>query len=298
MISSDLDTRVGVLESRVDRVCEFLSGMYWCNYLEQFDLLQQRVVDLEKNFKDSIGEVKSNIDEEIESKVYKLEANVTEKFPIIVDKFRDGEKKNDLAKESFSVDMKDGLAQIKIRDKNIKEVSEKCLEGLFVIMKEYGNVSLSDLFIDCKDLVTLNFPSTFDISNVTSMRSMFSGCSSLSSLDLYTFNTSGVSDMGCMFEGCGSLSSLNLSTFNTSNVTSMYGMFWECSSLSSLDLSTFNTSSVTNMLGMFGGCSSLSSLNLSTFNTGNVTDRVVCLVDAVVLVHLIYPHLIRVMLHV
>ena len=39
-------------------------------------------------------------------------------------------------------------------------------------------------------------------------------------------------------------------------------------------------------------------LDLSSFNRCNVTDMNVCLVDVVVLDHLIYPHLIQVMLQV
>jgi surface protein len=58
-----------------------------------------------------------------------------------------------------------------------------------------------------------------------------------------------------MFSGCSSLVSLDLSGFDTSSVTDMRSMFYGCSSLSSLDLSCFDTSSVTNMMCMFDGCS-------------------------------------------
>ena len=63
--------------------------------------------------------------------------------------------------------------------------------------------------------------------------------------------------MSNMFSGCISLSSLNLSTFNTSSVTDMGWMFSGCSSLSSLDLSTFNTSNARNVDNIFDGCSKL-----------------------------------------
>lgn len=46
----------------------------------------------------------------------------------------------------------------------------------------------------------------WNTSGVTSMRSMFSGCKSLTSLDLSKFDTSRVTDMGYMFYGCNSLS--------------------------------------------------------------------------------------------
>ena len=120
-------------------------------------------------------------------------------------------------------------------------------------------------------LTNIDFGDNFNTSNVTDMRWMFEGCSSLTSLDLSNFNTSNVTDMYLMFYDCSSLTSLSLSNFNTSNVTDMGGMFHGCSSLTSLNLSNFNTFNVTDMSLMFEGCSSLTSLNLTNFNTSNVT---------------------------
>ncbi len=114
--------------------------------------------------------------------------------------------------------------------------------------------------------------SSFDTSNVTTMNSMFSGCSSLTSLDLSSFNTVNVTNMVDMFRGCSSLTSLDLSGFNTTNAINMNNMFRDCSSLTSLDVSSFNTTNVTNMTSLFNSCSSLTSLDISSFNTSNVTN--------------------------
>ena len=114
--------------------------------------------------------------------------------------------------------------------------------------------------------------SALDTSEVTDMRYMFAGCSSLTSLDLSNFDTSKVTDMRYMFVGCSSLTSLDLSNFDTSKVTSMGDMFSRCESLTSLDVSKFNTSKVTNMSAMFYACNSLTSLDLRNFDTSNVTD--------------------------
>ena len=121
------------------------------------------------------------------------------------------------------------------------------------------------------NLQLINFNNNFNTSKVTNMRSMFEGCSSLTSLDLSSFNTSKVVNIDSMFYGCSSLTSLNLSNFNTSNVTSMESTFCECSSLTSLNLSNFNTSNVTSMGSTFCECSSLISLDLGSFNTSKVT---------------------------
>ena len=66
---------------------------------------------------------------------------------------------------------------------------------------------------------------------LTSTRFMFSGCSSLQSINLSSFNTTNVKDMSCMFSYCSSLQSIDLSSFNTTNVEDMSYMFAGCSSL-------------------------------------------------------------------
>ena len=114
--------------------------------------------------------------------------------------------------------------------------------------------------------------SGLDVSQTTNMNSMFSNCSSLTSLVLSSFDTSNVTDMSNMFSYCSSLTSLDLSSFDTSNVTYMTSLFMGCSALTSLELSSFDTSNVTDMLWMFNGCSALNSLDLSSFVTANVAD--------------------------
>ena len=130
---------------------------------------------------------------------------------------------------------------------------------------------MSSMFSDCSSLTSLNL-FNFNTSKVTNMGSMFYGCSGLTSLNVSKFNTSAVTNMSAMFFRCSGLTSLNLSNFNTSKVTNMGRMFDGCSKLTSLNLSNFNTSAVTNMIAMFRGCSRLTSLNLSNFNTSKVTN--------------------------
>ena len=123
-----------------------------------------------------------------------------------------------LVLELFTVYVKHNVTNFKIGDHSIKEVGTSCLDALSLIMSFYKRVSLEDCFKWCAQLNTLDFPSTFNTSNVISMNSMFVECKSLTSLDLSTFNTSNVADMSCMFRGRSSLISLNLSAFNTTSV--------------------------------------------------------------------------------
>ena len=148
--------------------------------------------------------------------------------------------------------------------------SLKSIEGL-----EHLNTSrvtdMSQMFSGCESLTSLDL-SSFDTSKVTIMGGMFSGCESLTSLDLASFNTSKVWLMSGMFRNCSSLTALDLSSFDTSKVTSMGGMFENCKSLTSLDLSSFDTSEVWSMSCMFWGCISLTALDLSNFDTYEVTN--------------------------
>ena len=143
-----------------------------------------------------------------------------------------------------------------------------------IVGLEYLNTrevtDMTSMFSGCSSLTSLDL-SHFDTSNVTDMRSMFSECSSLTSLDVSNFNTSNVTDMSRMFSVCSLLTSLDLSSFNTSQVTNMSDMFSRCLSLTSLDVTNFDTSNVTYMSNMFKECSSLPSLDLSHFDTSNVT---------------------------
>ena len=129
--------------------------------------------------------------------------------------------------------------------------------------------TMRGMFYGCWSLTSLNL-SNFKTENVQDMREMFEGCENLTSLDLSNLNTENVQYMNSMFYGCKSLTSLNLSNFKTENVQYMREMFRDCWSLTSLDLSNFKTENVQNMGYMFYGCKSLTSLNLSNFKTENV----------------------------
>ncbi len=76
-----------------------------------------------------------------------------------------------------------------------------------------------------------------------------------------------------MFTGCRSLTSLDLSNFDTSKAPNMYQMFSYCSSLESLDLSNWDTSLVTATSGwddrdgsenMFANCDNLIQSGITT----------------------------------
>ena len=317
MLPSDLDTRVGVLESRLEQMCHFISRIFSISYMEEIKSLQQRIEQLEANFRKNMDEIKRKSDDKIEQEIaeldLKFEQRVEEtkkdndfqihrKFVDLnqslgqrirmtqkkckeevkrnfdkletrlkkIEEIVDEERMKNLAYELFIVNIKGSIASFRIRYSSIRQFAADYLSGSSLIMKQHREVSLKECFYNCDQITNIQFPSSFNTSNVTDMNSIFYNCCRLVSLNLSTFNTSSVVNMSYMFGQCGSLTSIDLSTFNTSNVTTMYCMFYNCSSLTSLDLSTFNTLKVTDMGYMFYGCNSLTSLDLSTFNTSNV----------------------------
>ena len=136
----------------------------------------------------------------------------------------------------------------------------------------YTPTSLHSFFYYLTKLETITGLEYLNTAKVTNMRKMFSGCSSLTSLDVTHFNTAKVTDMSYMFANCVALTSLDVTNFNTENVANMERMFIGCSALLSLDVTNFNTAKVTDMSYMFANCVALTSLYLTNFNTAKVTN--------------------------
>ncbi|MBQ7688873.1 MAG: BspA family leucine-rich repeat surface protein, partial [Clostridia bacterium] len=132
-------------------------------------------------------------------------------------------------------------------------------------------VSTASWFSGFTNLTAVNGIDHLDTSSVTNMAGMFSGCSSLTSLDVSGWDTGSVTSMSSVFAGCSALTSLDVGSWNTGSVTDMCCMFKDCPSLTSLDVSGWDTGSVTNMGDMFAGCSSLNPLDVGSWNTGSVT---------------------------
>ena len=156
-------------------------------------------------------------------------------------------------------------------------------------------------FLWFEALTTIEHLDYLNTSEVDDMRSMFSSCTSLETLDLSSFNTekvtnmvtmfenskhlrslklpkgfigSSVTNLNAMFRDCESLTELDLSGSNSENVKDMSEMFYGCKALSKLALTDFKTGQVTTMESMFLGCSTLETLDVSSFNTENVTTMV------------------------
>lgn len=127
--------------------------------------------------------------------------------------------------------------------------------------------TMQNLFRECSSLTTVTFPNTWDTSKVYNFGYMFLNCAKLQSVNLTYFNTTALTDMYSMFSGCSSLTSLTFpNTFALNGKTvAMSGIFNGCSKLTSLDLSNWGSITTTSSFdNMFKDCSSLTTLTLPT----------------------------------
>ena len=125
--------------------------------------------------------------------------------------------------------------------------------------------NMSFMFAGCSKLASLDL-SSFNTANTIHAESMFQDCENLQSIKFSpNFTIVKVNNINRMFSGCSSLTALDLSKFNTRQVKWMIGTFMDCSSLTKLDLSSFDTANVIDMNGLFNDCSNLKELDLRSF---------------------------------
>ena len=135
--------------------------------------------------------------------------------------------------------------------------------------------TMESMFSDAADVdyfssvTAINGLNLLNTTGVTSIRNMFNGCASLTSLNLNNFDTSAVENMNGVFQGCSGLTSLEINDWDVSGMHYAYYLFANCSSLTTINLSKWNTSSMTECSNMFSGCSSLTSV-IANFDCSRV----------------------------
>ena len=137
--------------------------------------------------------------------------------------------------------------------------------------------------------------SNLDISNASTMRSMFKGAEArniklpetepkkltdattmfannkkLRALDLSNFTAPQLKTMDGMFSDMAELESIDLTGLGTTITESMENLFKGCSSLKAISFGAFNTSQLKNASSAFSGCSSLATLDLSSLTKNRV----------------------------
>ena len=130
--------------------------------------------------------------------------------------------------------------------------------------------SMDYMFSGCTSLTSIDV-SNWDTTKVTTMQGMFYNCNKLTTLDLNNWNVSNVNSIRSMFENCQELTDLIISNWDTSNVTNMHGVFNNCKKLKNVDVSNWDVSKVTTLNYLFNGCYKIKNLDLSNWDISNVT---------------------------
>ena len=136
---------------------------------------------------------------------------------------------------------------------------------------QFGTVAwraMDWMFYMCYNMTFAANIDTPDLTKVTNMGSMFSGCSAFNQ-PLEKWDVSQVTNMSGMFYGCSAFNQ-PLEKWDVSKVTRMNGMFYGCSAFNQ-PLEKWNVSKVTDMGYMFYDCSAFNQ-PLGEWNVSQVTD--------------------------
>jgi surface protein len=105
----------------------------------------------------------------------------------------------------------------------------------------------------------------------TSMVDAFNGCGSLNIADAGIPDLSNCTSMASMFKGCFSLTGpTNINSWDVSNITDMNNMFFSATTFNQ-DISAWNTSNITNMKEMFSLAFAFNQ-NIAIWDVSSVTD--------------------------
>lgn len=139
-------------------------------------------------------------------------------------------------------------------------------------IKQWGSInwkSFTDSFNGCSNL-DVTASDTPKLSAVSSLQSMFSGCSKLKgNTSFNNWNTTNISNMSYMFYECSTFNQY-IGSWNTSNVNTMFAMFAYANTFNK-DISNWNTSNVETMSNMFRGCNNFNQ-NIGGWDTSKVQD--------------------------
>lgn len=95
----------------------------------------------------------------------------------------------------------------------------------FIDLKEAKITDMTNAFASCKKLKTVKGFKFLDTSEVSKMTSMFSGCESITDLDLSSLKTDSLTDMTSMFENFKSKNILDLSSFDLKDTITYNNIF-------------------------------------------------------------------------
>jgi len=143
-------------------------------------------------------------------------------------------------------------------------------------ISQFGPLGLVDgggYFYGCANLIVTALDS-LNLAGITSMQSMFSGCTSLTTIpSANNWDTSAITSMNSAFENALRFNQ-DISNWDTSSVTDMSSMFNQPTTLTcafNQPIGSWNTQSVTSFNSMFHGCKSFNQ-PLGAWDTSSAQD--------------------------
>ena len=139
-------------------------------------------------------------------------------------------------------------------------------------LRHFNTPNLEDpgyMFYLCSSLETILFGPNFDTSKVGNFDGIFSGCTSLHSIDLSTFDFSNSTSYFRMFQDCNSLTQI-INYPPVSRGDRIDEMYMGCHMLPSIDVSGWDVSESENLAYVFSGCKSIETLDVSQWKVGNI----------------------------
>lgn len=123
--------------------------------------------------------------------------------------------------------------------------------------------SVAGFFINCKKLRWCDVTNNLKVTNrIKSIDAFFSGCISLRAIKgLTTWDITSLERLSSLFFNCKSLEEINISTWNTSKIKDMENTFGLCSNLKKIH-GVIDLSSIETYDGMFTSCSNLTDVKL------------------------------------
>ena len=149
-----------------------------------------------------------------------------------------------------------------LNDIDVSEITD--MKGLFTGKDDPATGNTIYLLTDVADVKI----DTWDVSNVTTMESMFEGCSNFNG-DISKWDVSHVESFECMFDGCDEFDQ-DVSNWDVSSGEKFNAMFAGCHQFTG-DVSKWNVSNATTIRYMFGECFSFN-CNLEKWNVSKVKD--------------------------
>ena len=126
-----------------------------------------------------------------------------------------------------------------------------------------NGINLSYMFCGCTNLRSMASDDSY-IEYISSMEGMFSGCTSLTSVNLERFlSVSYYINLSYMFYNCQRLTYIRFFHFYYIRVSNAREMFYNCISLGSFTFKPYHTSSPINMNKMFYNCTAITSIEFS-----------------------------------